>query len=75
MAYFHLETSEMSVAQRLSKLPPEQQDKALSKLSAEQMRNLPYDWNFWGRRKQLIPVKEFLMRPLDLILRSLDNLC
>jgi phage terminase large subunit-like protein len=60
MGYFDIDDAELSIAQRLSNLPKEYQETALSKLSEEELLNLPYDWKFWGRRKQRIPVEEFL---------------
>lgn len=50
--------SEQSIAERIAMLSPAEQKKTLGGLSREQQEALKYDWNFWGRPKQLIPVQD-----------------
>lgn len=52
--------SEMSPAMLLAELPESKQREVLSSLSAEQLRRMPYDWQFWARPKQYRPIGEFL---------------
>jgi phage terminase large subunit-like protein len=60
MSIIQIPESEMSVAQKIARLPREQQNKILSKLTDEQLKNLKHDWDFWGRRKQRLPITDFL---------------
>lgn len=52
--------SEMSPAMLLKELPEAEQRKVLATLSPTQLKNLPYDWQFWARPKQYKPITEFL---------------
>jgi predicted phage terminase large subunit-like protein len=42
-----------SLAQKFSKLPIEEQEKIWNNMTPAQMNQLNYDWNWWGRPKQL----------------------
>jgi phage terminase large subunit-like protein len=46
---------EESQASRLAHQPKWLQEQILSKLSKDQLKNLPFDWSFWARPKQMAP--------------------
>ena len=50
----------MSVAESLAALPEAEQRKVLADLTEHEAENLEYDWNFWGRPKQLPPKGDWI---------------
>lgn len=49
---------EHSIASKIALLPIAEQEKIFSKYTKKELDALKYDWNFWGRPKQLRPIKE-----------------
>lgn len=48
----------MSLAQQFAQLPKEERDKIIEEMSPQDLAKLNYDWNWWARPKQLLPIKE-----------------
>lgn len=49
-----------SLAESLASLPEAQRAEILSSLSDEEADALEYDWKFWGRPKQFVPIGDWL---------------
>ena len=61
---YNQDLSNFSEAMKFScLLTEEEQNQVLSKLTEEQLQAFPYDWNWWGRPKQLIPTTTFMKGP------------
>ena len=50
--------SEDSIAQKIAKLTPQEQEVFFDAFTQEQIKALQYDWKFWGRPKQLECINE-----------------
>ena len=44
-----------SHAEKFAQLPKEKREEVLSTFTAKQLKDLKYDWDFWGRPKQKLP--------------------
>lgn len=52
-----MNSKEFSLAQEFAQYPKEKRDKILESMTPKQLYELNYQWNWWGRPKQLLPFK------------------
>lgn len=50
--------SETSLAYQFSQIPEEERNKIIDSMSPEELVALKYDWKWWARPKQLLPIQE-----------------
>lgn len=53
-----IDTTNLSTAEKVALLPPAERNQIMDGFSDTQLKALEYDWNFWGRPKQIAPPDE-----------------
>lgn len=55
----NVDTSNLSKAQILALLPEQDRMDIIDSMTPEQLRDLEYDWSFWARPNQIIPMEPY----------------